>query len=248
MNFETRLDHLHGRVTRQPLLQRFTVMTRLLLAIGYIPSGLTKVMGTSFTQLSTETSIGYFFDALYQSGFYYNFLGMAQVLAAVLLLIPRTATLGALCYFPIALNIVIITYSMSFAGTTVITSLMLLASIYLLCWEYDKLKVFWPRNQTKQHSFSRREYLYQAAFWSLSSALGYLFLALMIVAPLQPNHLVTALVIGAGGSAFGLANAWYLRHARFVAPDTTPTSYSSNKDLATAPPSQLSDTNYRIDA
>ncbi|MEM8534297.1 MAG: DoxX family protein [Chloroflexota bacterium] len=235
MNIEARLDHLHDWAIRKPLLQRYTVMTRLLLAIGYIPSGLTKMLGAPFTQLSTETSIGYFFDALYQSGFYYNFLGMAQVLAAVLLLIPRTAALGALCYFPIALNIVIITYSMSFAGTTVITSLMLLASIYLLCWEYDKLKVFWPRSQTKQHSFSRREYLYQAAFWSLSSALGYLFLALMIVAPLQPNHFVTALVIGAGGGAFGLANAWYLRHARFAATDTTSALYSSHKDLPTTP-------------
>ncbi|NOK61442.1 MAG: hypothetical protein GFH27_549311n151 [Chloroflexi bacterium AL-W] len=235
MNIEARLDHLHNWVIRQPLLQRFTVMTRLLLAIGYIPSGLTKVLGDPFTQLSTETSIGYFFDALYQSGWYYNFLGLAQVLAAVLLLIPRTATLGALCYFPIALNIVIITHSMNFTGTTVITSLMFIASIYLLCWEYDKLKVFWPRSQTRQHSFSQREYLYQAAFWSLSSVLGYLFLALMIVAPLQPNHFVTALVIGAGGGAFGLANAWYLRHTHFAAPDTTQTSCSSGTDLTTIP-------------
>lgn len=232
MNLETQLDHLHGWTIRQPLLQRFTVMTRLLLAIGYIPSGLTKVLGNPFTQLSTETSIGYFFDALYQSGFYYNFLGLAQVLAAVLLLIPRTATLGALCYFPIALNIVVITYAMNFTGTTVITSLMFLASIYLLCWEYDKLKVFWPRRQAKQRSFSRREYLYQAAFWSLASTLGYLFLVLLIVAPLQPNHFVTALVIAAGGGVFGLVNAWYLQHTSFVVPDETQTPRSSGRDLS----------------
>ena len=234
MNLGAQLNHLHGWTIRQPLLQRFTVMTRILLAIGYIPSGLTKVLGAPFTQLSTETSIGYFFGALYQSGFYYNFLGLAQVLAAVLLLIPRTATLGALCYFPIALNIVIITYSMNFVGTTVIVSLMLLANIYLLCWEYDKLKVFWPRSQNTQQGFSRREYLYQITFWGIGSALGSLIL-LMIVAPFQPNHLIRVLVIGIGGSAFGLANAWYLRHTNFVAPDKTQIPHPSGRDLASMP-------------
>ncbi|GEM_PF-4876038 len=43
-------------------------------------------------------------------------------------------------YFPIILNICLITHSMQFRGTWVITTLMFLGSIYLLCWDYGKLK------------------------------------------------------------------------------------------------------------
>jgi hypothetical protein len=60
-------------------------------------------------------------------------------------LIPRTATLGALVYFPIILNFFIIMVSMHFTGTPFITGLMLLANIYLLCWDYDKLKCLFKK-------------------------------------------------------------------------------------------------------
>ncbi|HMB89398.1 MAG TPA: hypothetical protein VKP65_01035 [Rhodothermales bacterium] len=142
----TSLGRLHARIKQDKWLRRFTVMTRVLLAIAFLPSGLTKVMGNRFTLMGPDDNlIGYFFDALFQAGFYYNFIGLAQVTVAVLLLIPRTATLGAVLYFPIILNIWIITLSLHFRGTWVITSLMLLACVYLLCWDYDRLKGLWAR-------------------------------------------------------------------------------------------------------
>ncbi len=119
-------------------------MTRILLCLGFLPSGLKKVLGEPFTILSPETSVGYFFDALHRAGFYYEFIGWAQITAALLLLFPRTAPLGAVLYFPIILNIWVITVAMHFRGTWVITSLMLLATTYLLCWEYDRLKGLLP--------------------------------------------------------------------------------------------------------
>ena len=134
------LDNLHQSVKQRQWALWFTRFTRLLLAVGFLPSGLTKLLGERFTSLSPATPIGYFFEALYQTGYYWRFLGAAQLLAALLLLIPATSTLGALIYFPIILNIFIITVSLHFTGTPVITGLMLLASIYLLCWDYDKLK------------------------------------------------------------------------------------------------------------
>ena len=136
----TTLRTLHSRARQTRWLRWFTVATRILLAIGFIPSGLTKVLGNRFTLLGPDTPVGYFFDALYQSGFYWQFIGLGQLLAAVLLLIPRTAMLGAVVYFPIILNIFVITVSMHFRGTPFITGLMLLACLYLLCWDYDKLK------------------------------------------------------------------------------------------------------------
>jgi uncharacterized membrane protein YphA (DoxX/SURF4 family) len=145
---KTAIDRLHARIRQYKWLRRFTVLTRVLLAIAFLPSGLTKVVGNRFTLLGPDNPIGYFFDALFQSGFYYNFIGVAQLTAAVLLLIPRTATLGAVIYFPIILNIWLLTLSLHFRGTWVITSLMLLACLYLLCWDYDRLKGLWaPRSK-----------------------------------------------------------------------------------------------------
>jgi uncharacterized membrane protein YphA (DoxX/SURF4 family) len=134
------LTYAHSRVRQNKLLRIFTVFTRVLLAIGFIPSGITKLLGNRFTILGTDDPVGFFFEALYRTGFYWRFLGICQLAAALLLLIPKTATLGALVYFPLILNIFVITVSMHFTGTPIITGMMLLASIYLLCWDYDKLK------------------------------------------------------------------------------------------------------------
>lgn len=134
------LDRLHARVRKNLFLKIFTLFTRILLALAFLPSGVTKVTGNRFTILGLDDPIGFFFEALYRTGFYWRFLGICQLTAALLLLIPRTATLGALAYFPLILNIFVITVSMHFTGTPLITGLMLLANIYLLCWDYDKLK------------------------------------------------------------------------------------------------------------
>lgn len=123
-----------------PLIVRFTWLTRISLAIGFIPSGLKKVVGEPFTLLTPESQIGYFFDALYKSGFYYEFIGWSQMLAAALLVIPKTTTLGALIYLPIIANIFVVTVSMHFIGTPYITGLMLLGNLYLIIWDIGKLK------------------------------------------------------------------------------------------------------------
>ncbi|MBD0320613.1 MAG: DoxX family protein, partial [Gemmatimonadetes bacterium] len=47
-------------------------------------------------------------------------VGWAQLAGAILLLIPRTATLGALIFFPIILNIFVITVALHFTGTWVV--------------------------------------------------------------------------------------------------------------------------------
>jgi uncharacterized membrane protein YphA (DoxX/SURF4 family) len=134
------MDRAHARVKGQRYLRIFTVLTRVLLALGFLPSGLTKVVGNRFTILGVDNPVGFFFEAMYRTGFYWRFLGLCQLAAAALLLIPRTATIGALVYFPLILNIFVITVSLHFTGTPFITGLMLLANLYLLCWDYDKLK------------------------------------------------------------------------------------------------------------
>jgi uncharacterized membrane protein YphA (DoxX/SURF4 family) len=210
MPFIAILDRWHAAVRRQRWLQRFTAMTRVLLAVSFIPPGLIKVFDMRFTRLSPDTPIGYFFDALYQSGAYYNFIGWAQVIAGVLMLLPPTATLGAVMFFPIILNIAIITPSLQFTGTPVITTLMLLAALYLLAWDYDRLKPLLPRREPHRHS-GWREYGGQATAWALLGALSYGVLALLRVANLHELGALGLALATIGGALFGLTIALHLR-------------------------------------
>ena len=146
------LDRAHAGVKGNAWLRRFTVLTRVLLALGFLPSGITELVGHRFTILGIDNPVGFFFEAFYRSGFYWNFIGASQLAAAALLVIPRTATLGALAYFPIILNIFVITVSVGFRGTPFITGLMLLANLYLLCWDYDRLKCLFAGRPPRQQS------------------------------------------------------------------------------------------------
>lgn len=119
----------------------FTWLTRILLSLAFIPSGFKKVLGLKFTSLGLDSPVGFFFEALYRAGIYWNFLGFVQVLAAILLLIPRTSFFGAILYFPIVINILFIVVGMNFTGTPIVVSFMLLANIYLLIWDYPKTKL-----------------------------------------------------------------------------------------------------------
>lgn len=119
--------------------QWIIIHLRYLVGFAFIPSGLIKVMGERFTAIQTDNPVGYFFEALYQSGMYWNFLGWVQVIAGILLITQRYATLGALMFFAILTNIWMITLSLSFKGTWIITSLMMFAVLMLLIWDKHKL-------------------------------------------------------------------------------------------------------------
>lgn len=134
------LESFHQKVYKKKIFVLFTWATRILLFLAFLPSGLKKLLGERFTILGVDTPVGFFFEALYRTGFYWNFLGLIQLIAGILLLIPRTSFFGALIYFPIIINIFIIVVSMHFTGTPYIVGLMLIANLYLLFWDYKKVK------------------------------------------------------------------------------------------------------------
>lgn len=144
MSISHKLDELHLRARRNKWLHYFALFNRIALAAGFLPSGLQKVLGERFTVLSVHHPMGHYLDALYHTGFYYTFIGIMQVTAAILLLIPRTATLGALIYFPIILNICILSFAVRFDGSLLSSPLMVFAVLYLLCWDYHKIKFVFP--------------------------------------------------------------------------------------------------------
>lgn len=136
----TSLLQFQSKIRNKKIFKLFTWFTRILLCIAFVPSGLKKLLGERFTNLGLDSPVGFFFEALYRTNEYWNFLGFMQLLCAILIMIPKTAFMGALCYLPIIVNIHIIVFSMKFTGTPYITGLMLLGNIYLLFWDYDKLK------------------------------------------------------------------------------------------------------------
>lgn len=141
MRVFSKLDRLHVQAKENRWLRYFTVFNRIALAVGFIIAGLVKVMGERFASgLSVNHPMGHYLEALHQTGYYYTFIGVLQVIAAILLLISRTATLGAVLYFPIILNICVLSFAVRFDGSLISSPLMVLANLYLLCWDYDKLK------------------------------------------------------------------------------------------------------------
>lgn len=149
MNLLSRFEQYVLEAKQNKWFRYFTVFCRITLALGFIPSGIVKIMGERFTALPVNHPLGHYFDALHLTGYYYTFIGVLQVTAAALLLIPRTALLGALVYFPLILNICVLAYAVRFEGTR-ITTLMLLATFYLLCWDYDRLKHILPFRQSNE--------------------------------------------------------------------------------------------------
>jgi hypothetical protein len=149
MKIENTLDDLHVSLTRRWWTQLFAAFTRCLLAVGFIPPSIPKILHRPFTALPDSNPVGAYFNALYNTGFYYEFIGWSQIVAAILLLIPRTSHLGALMFLPIIVNISVLTLSVGFEGTWLITILMGLAATFLVAWEYDRLKpiVFWSREK-----------------------------------------------------------------------------------------------------
>ena len=147
MSISSKLDRLHSQAKQNSWLWLFSIFCRLALAAGFFPSGMVKIMGERFASgLSVNHPMGHYLVALHQTGYYYTYIGVVQVVAAIMLLIPRTVTLGAFLYFPIILNICILTYAVRFDGSLFTAPLMVLANLYLLGWNYEKWKYILPFN------------------------------------------------------------------------------------------------------
>src|SRR5215213_1443466 len=148
MSISSTLDRLHMQAKQNRWLWLFSIFNRLVLALGFIPAAIVKLMNERFASgLHANHPMGHYLEALHQTGYYYTFIGVVQLAAAIMLLIPRTVTLGAFLYFPVILNITILTYATRFEGSLFTAPLMTLANLYLLGWNYEKWKYILPFNR-----------------------------------------------------------------------------------------------------
>ena len=134
-----------GKFKEKVWAQIFIIYTRYLIGGAFVFASIIKIKGNRFTSESGAEnpidSAWHFFETMYQSGLYWKFIGLGQLLAGFLLMTQRFAKLGALVNFPIILNIFVITLSYYFAFTPVVTGLMLLANLMLILWDWNELKV-----------------------------------------------------------------------------------------------------------
>lgn len=126
-------------------LQVFIIYTRYMIGGAFVFASLIKIKGKRFTSVSGASepidTAWHFFETMYQSGLYWKFIGISQLIAGGLLMTQRYAKLGALLNLPIIANVFIITLSYYFAYTPVITGLMLFANMLLIIWDWNALKV-----------------------------------------------------------------------------------------------------------
>lgn len=144
------IDHLRTKVWACI----FVIYLRYLLGAAYVFAGWGKALGGRFLPAGTlqlppgeGISIDLFFESLYRTGLWWTFLGSGQALAGALLMTQRFSTLGAVAFLPVSLNIFLITLSMDFHGTPLLTGLMLAGNLGLLLWDYMKLKPILFPNQ-----------------------------------------------------------------------------------------------------
>ena len=124
--------------------QVFTIFVRYLLGIAFVWASILKIEGIRFEPQSGENmpidSLSHLLEAMYRSGFYWYFIGWGQFIAGVLIMSQMFSTLGAVVHFPIMLSIFILTTAFQGPVFLIMTSSMLLANIYLLLWDWNRLK------------------------------------------------------------------------------------------------------------
>ena len=106
-------------------------------------------------------------------------------------------------YFPIIVNIALITNALPFGSTGSITILMMLANLYLLCWDYDRLRqTMFPRAPAlaPDHRAVLEVIVPAARRWVWVAAAGVAVVGLggtvlTVTGPLQPFHTSLTLLI-----------------------------------------------------
>ncbi len=112
---------------------------RFWLGIILLSAGITKMFHGHFIQLIGPPWMESELEK-YNLGFYSIFVAYSQIVIGFLLLIKRFATLGAVMAFPMFVNILMITISLHWQGTPYVVTFFLLCNIYLLIYDYHKIK------------------------------------------------------------------------------------------------------------
>jgi len=113
---------------------------KIILGVGFVLSGVRKLPGVKFTTLSIDNTVGLFFEGMYASGFYWNFIGYYQILVGLVLMTKWFQRLTPILLLPVSFSIFLVSASLHMRGTPMITSLMLLGNLYLIAWHFKSYR------------------------------------------------------------------------------------------------------------
>lgn len=130
-----RLDALIERLRAARWANLAVANLRILIGFAFVPAGLTKVLGQPFTDPGNRGGFHDFLHAFLATDGFYRWVGAMQLVAAVLLMTQRKATLGAAVALPIASAIMVFCWSTARAPTVIVTTLIVLGLAGLLLWE-----------------------------------------------------------------------------------------------------------------
>ena len=116
----------------------FVVNLRILIGFALLPSGLKKVLGEPFTDPNNAGPFHDFLDAFLRTGGFYHWVGVMQLLTALLLLTQRQALLGALMALPMFSTILVFCWSTAVYPTASIVTLITLGVLFLVLWDYRR--------------------------------------------------------------------------------------------------------------
>lgn len=138
---------LHRLRAFMPVFARYWVGTLFLIyAAPKLMAAQFRVLDSVYdTPLSQVSDFWLAWSFFGRSPEYQIILGSAELTIGLLLIFPRTKTLGAICSLPITINILMVDYFFSVTtGALIVAATLLIGALYLLMPEVRRLKaLFW---------------------------------------------------------------------------------------------------------
>lgn len=122
---------------RNTTLFTVVILVRFVTGMHLVDSGLHKLIGEHNVQ-GTDTNMQRFVDGFFQLGFYWNWVGLIELLTAFLLMGQRLSAIGALLCLFIAGNVGVLGFSIGWGHATP-QALVFCSALLLLVWDAYKL-------------------------------------------------------------------------------------------------------------
>ena len=130
---------------KKKALKFFYWCIRIGMGITFILSGTKKLPGVKFTALPLDNPVGSYFNAMYETGFYWNFIGYFQILIGVFIFFNRFVVISSLFMMPVTINIFLVSIALNMRGTPIITTAMVLGNLFLLLWHFKNYRTLFVR-------------------------------------------------------------------------------------------------------
>ena len=127
-----------SRLHRKRWANLFVINVRILIGFAFLPAALKKVLDQPFTDPANVGRFHDFLDAFRATGWFYQFVGVTQLVAALLLFSQRFALLGAMIALPVLTAITAFCWSTQVYPTATVATLMWLGTIGLLVWDVER--------------------------------------------------------------------------------------------------------------